>query len=118
MAKYEVVFVVSVEVEINNPDVLRRVLENTDDEGNPVPFDSSRRPSMEEPRGWRHTFFPSLDSEEKIVTHLAGLAIRGLDIGNMEGWQDLATDWGSCGPVVQAARFDTDTETIGYYKYE
>lgn len=70
--RYWVDVTCTVAIDVNDPDVIRRPVENVD--------------------GWREALYP-LDTRDKVLGHLAVCAVDGATSGqHLDGWADLAED--------------------------
>jgi hypothetical protein len=89
---------ISVRVTINDPDVVRRCVENLDDQGVPQPDERGSR-------GWRNVMY-DLRTEEDVINHLAwNCAMNHFhDASRLDGWADL--------PPTAATMTITDSRTL------
>lgn len=85
MAKYQIEATVLVEVDINDDSVIRRCVENWNDENKPVPYGQGQR-------GWRDVLY-DLAEEDEVIEHLAyNLGIRDRYLTQLDGWADMTDE--------------------------
>ena len=85
MAKYQIEATVLIEVDIEDDSVIRRCVENWNDENQPVPYGQGQR-------GWQDMFY-DLTDEAQVIEHLAyNLGIRDRYLPSLDGWADMDND--------------------------
>lgn len=85
MAKYQIEATVLIEVDVNDDAVIRRCVENWNDDNQPVPYGQGQR-------GWRDIFY-TLADENDVIEHLAfNLGIRDCYLRQLDGWADMDND--------------------------
>lgn len=87
MNVYEVTAEITIRVEVDEDSttIIRRCIENHDDEGVPQPDERGGR-------GWRNLFYPC-KTRNDVIEHLAfAMGVRGYSLPQMDGFADLADD--------------------------
>ena len=85
MAKYQIEATVLIEVDINDPTVITRCVENWNDEGQPVPYGQGLR-------GWRDVLYNLTDEDEVLEMLAYNLAIRDRYLTQLDGWADMTNE--------------------------
>lgn len=82
MTKYRLEYMVDVLIEINDDNVITRVLENHDDAGVP-------QPRQKGGTGWRDTLY-DLDDRDAVLDMLGyNLGLHDRDLNQLDGWADM-----------------------------
>lgn len=90
--KYRVQAFIEIEVEIANPNVLARVLENHNDAGEPVEFGEGLD-------GWRDNLY-DLDEDGVIEMLAYNIALHHRPLHTLDGWGDLEPPRGDDGKYI------------------
>lgn len=83
--EYDITFNVDATLIIHNDDIIKRVLDNHDDEGIP-------QPDIKGGTGWKNVFY-RLESEEEVIDMLVyNLIYNGSRLSQLDGWGDCDDD--------------------------
>jgi hypothetical protein len=105
---YRVWMRVAVDVTIDDPDVIARVVDNHDDEGTPQPVGRGNGAN-----GWHDTYY-NIPDRDGVLHHLAfnGLVNGADDVTRLDGWADMGPD--ACTMTVRRRTIEYETpEVIG-----
>lgn len=102
MSDHVVVVTCTVHIDVNDPDVIDRCVQNKNDDGVPVPYGTGQA-------GWRDTLY-NLATREDVLKHLAYNAVLNgrEDLHYMDGWADLDRD----AVEMSINRYDVEFEVI------